>query len=43
VTTFAQLRRNGLISVEREGSEYLIGLGERARRLAAKWEIALPE
>lgn len=34
------LRRNGHLTVEREGSDYLNGLGERARRFAGKWEIA---
>lgn len=41
--TFPQLRRNGYITTRAEGSECVVGLGERVRKLARKWEITLPE
>jgi hypothetical protein len=39
VKTLGQLRRNGFLSVRSEGTDFLICLGPRTRKLAARWEI----
>lgn len=38
----AQLRRNRFITTRREGSEIVVGPGERIRTVAEKWGISLP-
>jgi hypothetical protein len=43
VKLLAQLRRNGLITTRRQGSEIIVAPGERVRRIAKKWAIVLPE
>ena len=40
--SLAQLRRNGWLSVTQEGGGTRVGLGERCRAIAAKWNIDLP-
>jgi hypothetical protein len=43
VETFGQLHRNGYLDVMVLGSNYIIGIGPRARRIAERWGIELPE
>jgi hypothetical protein len=42
VGSLTQLRMNGWITNRREGTGYVVGLGERSRKVAARWSIELP-
>jgi hypothetical protein len=43
VKLLAQLRRNRFLTTRREGSDIVVGLGERVRQVAKRWQISLPE